>query len=1237
MDKLNELNLIEQPAIELFQSLDYTHQDCFHETFGEKGTLGRTTSSDVVLIPKLRESLIKLNPTLPAKAINQAIEELIRDRGILNPVTANREVYKLIRDGVKVHVNTLTPSLSQKERANEESVETVRVIDWNNPENNDFFLTSQFWVTGEMYKRRADLVGFVNGLPLVFIELKAVHKKLDDAFRDNITDYKDTIPQIFWYNAFIILSNGSESRIGTISADFEHFSEWKKINSEGEEGVVSLETIIKGICEKQKFLDILENFILYKDSGGSLIKIIAKNHQYLGVNSAIAAFQRFLTCTQTLNPALSKTLTPNPSPKGRGELPNYRGGFHFSGLVQKVRELRQKQTNAEQIVWELLRDRQFLGLKFRRQHQIGEYIADFYCHEKMIVVEIDGAVHEKEEVQKKDKKRDSYFQSLGLKVVRFPNEIVLNNPEKFLNDLSALIENLPSPPGESTEIIGHHPSTSGRRTEDEGAAAHRLGVFWHTQGSGKSFSMIFFSQKILRKFEGNYTFLIVTDRKELDEQIYKNFVSVGAVTEQEVHAETRDHLKQLLRENHRNIFTLIQKFGTEFREKFPKLSDRSDIIVITDEAHRSQYDTLAMNMRTALPNAAFIAFTGTPLIVGEELTRKTFGDYVSIYNFKQSIDDNATVPLYYENRIPEVQLKNEDFGEDLERIIEDAMLSPEQEEKFQQEFAREYHIITRDDRLEKISEDIVAHFVSRGFQGKAMVVSIDKPTAVKMYDKVQRYWKKYIEKLKTDVGAYCNTPVETQDFASLWEKIKFMEETDMAVVVSGEQNEIEKFRKLGLDIEKHRRRMVKEDLAGKFKDPANPFRIVFVCAMWMTGFDVPCLSTIYLDKPVKNHTLMQTIARANRVFGDKANGLIVDYVGVFRELQKALAIYGSGSGGGIKEGETPVKPKGELIKELEKAIEETECFCKEKGIDIQSIINSDKLEKIKLITDAVDAILVNDESKSRYLTLSSQVSKLFKAILPDPQANRFYEKCTVFTVIADKIKSISGEVDITDIVGKVEHLLDESIETEGYVIREPHEPHGNHIIDLSQIDFNVLRKKFLEGRKNTQIARIKAAIKSKLDSMVRFNRSRVDFLEKFRQLIEEYNSGAVNIELFFDRLLAFVKKLNAEEKRGIEENLTEEELALFDLLKKPDLSRKETKQVKLASKELLDKLKKEKLVLDWRRKQQARADVLLTIETILDAKLPRSYTPELYEQKCISVFQHIYDSYYGAGKSVYAA
>lgn len=1042
INQYTETNLIEQSAIELFKSLGYAHQDCYNETFGSNGSLGRETSTDVVLKPKLKEALIKLNASLPIEAIEQAIEALSRDRSILHPVTANREIYKFIKDGVKVQV---------KQADGTEADETVKVIDFNEPYNNDFFLASQFWITGEMYKRRADLVGFVNGLPLIFIELKAVHKKLENAFKDNLTDYKDTIPQIFWYNAFIILSNGSESKIGTISADLEHFSEWKKINSEGEEGAVSLETIIKGTCEKKKFLDLIENFILYKDAGGSPTKIIAKNHQYLGVNNAVDSFK---------------------------------------------------------------------GMK-----------------------------------------------------------------------------------------------------ENQG----RLGVFWHTQGSGKSFSMIFFSQKVLRKFEGNYTFLIVTDRKELDEQIYKNFAEVGAVTEQEVHAESGKHLEQLLKEDHRNIFTIIHKFG----DIDYMVSDRSDIIVITDEAHRTQYDTLAMNMRTALPKAAFIAFTGTPLIVGEELTRKTFGDYVSVYNFKQSIDDNATVPLYYENRIPEVQLKESEMKEGIEQILEEAMLSPEQEEKLQREFSREYHIITRDDRLEKIAEDIVKHFLNRGYQGKAMVVSIDKPTAVKMYEKVQKYWTVTINDLKKQL----KKAKEGRD--ELQKQIDSMKETDMAVVVSQEQNEIAKFKKLGLKIEKHRRRMVKEDLATKFKDPDNPFRIVFVCAMWMTGFDVPCLSTMYLDKPMKNHTLMQTIARANRVFRDKVNGLLVDYCGIFRNLQKALAIYGPGEGGDV---DSPVKPKAELIRELEAAIAEIERVCEENDADIRKIADSDRLMQIKYIGDATDALLVNDETKRRYLALASQVDKLFKAILPDPDAKKYADTCSVIRVIAERIKSIAGEdVDIGDVKKKIEDLLNETVEVIGY-IREDNAPYGKKKIDLSKIDFEALKKKFDKGKKkNTQVAMLEAVIRGKLEKLVRLNKLRVGLLEKFQKMIAEYNSGSMNIEKFFGELLEFVKKLDEEEQRSIKENLSEEELALFDLLKKPKLIKKETEQVKLASKKLLRVLNSEKLVLDWRRKQQTRAEVLFTIETVLDETLPESYTPEVYQEKCNVAYQHIYDSYYGDRKSVYDA
>ncbi|MDZ7829368.1 MAG: HsdR family type I site-specific deoxyribonuclease [Halofilum sp. (in: g-proteobacteria)] len=417
--------------------------------------------------------------------------------------------------------------------------------------------------------------------------------------------------------------------------------------------------------------------------------------------------------------------------------------------------------------------------------------------------------------------------------------------------------------------------------------AGQLGVFWHTQGSGKSLSMVFFTQKIHRTIPGNWTFVVVTDRQELDEQIYKTFSATGAVNEAEAHAESGAHLKQLLTEDHRYVFTLIHKFGTRNGETYPRLSDRQDIIVITDEAHRSQYDTLAMNMRTALPNAAFLGFTGTPLMAGEERTKEVFGDYISVYDFGQSIADGATVPLYYENRIPELQLINENLNADLTRLLEDAELDEEQEKKVERVFAREYHLITRDDRLEAIAEDLVQHFVGRGHQGKAMMVCIDKATAVRMYDKVQAHWNAYLARLQAELPS---APQEQNE--ALRHKIEVLEKTDMAVVVSQGQNEVKELADKGLDILPHRTRMVEEDLDDKFKDSDDPLRLVFVCAMWMTGFDVPSCSTIYLDKPMKNHTLMQTIARANRRYPGKEAGLIVDYVGVFRKLQEALAIYG---------------------------------------------------------------------------------------------------------------------------------------------------------------------------------------------------------------------------------------------------------------------------------------------------------------------------------------------------------
>lgn len=927
----------------------------------------------------------------------------------------------------------------------------IQVVDFDAPENNHFYLASQYWVAGDMYKRRADLIGFVNGLPMIFVELKASHKNLKNAFQDNLKDYKNTIPQLFWYNAFIILSNGIDSKIGTITSQWEHFNDWKKINNEGEKGIVSMETIIKGTCDKEIFLDLLENFTLFDDSRSQTAKIVARNHQYLGVNGSIESFKK-----------------------------------------------------------------------------------------------------------------------------------AKNNGGK-------------------------------------------IGVFWHTQGSGKSLSMVFFAQKILRKFEGNYTFLVVTDRRELDNQIYKQFQNVGAVTEKQVQAENGKHLKDLLQEDHRLIFTLIQKFRTDKGKAYPELSGRNDIIVMTDEAHRSQYEVFALNMRNALPKAQFIGFTGTPLIAGEsEKTKDVFGDYVSVYNFKQSIDDKATVPLYYENRIPELQLKNEDLEDDLERLIEEAELDETQEKKLEREFARQYHLITREDRLEKVAEDIVNHFFGRGDNGKAMVVSIDKTTNVKMYDKVKKYLAKYIETMEDKLKG-----AKDKEWDEIVTKLKEAKELDMAVVVSSEQNEIENFREKGLEIENHRRRMVNEDLEKKFKDSDDPFRLVFVCNMWLTGFDVPSLSTIYLDKPMRNHSLMQAIARANRVFENKNNGLIVDYVGVFRSLQKALAIYASDRTGDLSEEDAPIHSKEELVEQLEEALEEAKKFCSDLSISIDSILKAPELEKLKKIEDAVNSILATEEQKKHYLALTSTVSKLFRAILPDKHAGSYLPKVSVLKVIQARIQALQPPTSIEAVEKDIEKLLDESIETEGYNIRSLAK------VDLSEIDFKKLKEQFEKAQKNIINEALKTKINEKLKKMVKINPARINFFEKFQALLDEYNSGAMTTEAFFDKLVAFTKELSEEEKRHMEENLSEEELALFDILKKPDLTDKEIKQVKKTAKDLLEKLKWEKLVLDWKKTQQRRASVIITVRDTLNEELPLSYEAKVYGMKCDEAYSHIYDNYEGNGRSVY--
>jgi type I restriction enzyme R subunit len=1049
----SENQLVEQPALTLFAELGWQTVSALDEVLGLHGTLGRETKAESILVTRLRAVLERLNPSVPPEAISGAIDQLIRDRSVMSLPAANQEVYGFLKEGIEVSVQDAKTGGQEPKR--------VRVIDWENPAANDFLLVSQFSVTGALYTRRPDLVGFVNGLPLVVIELKKPGVPAQQAFDDNLTCYKSDIPQLFWFNGLMIASNGTESRVGSLTADWERFFEWKRIEREDESRRVSLEVMLWGTCEPSRLLDLLENFTLFSEHKAGLVKVIGQNHQFLGVNNAIAA-----------------SLAARKQSHGRG------------------------------------------------------------------------------------------------------------------------------------------------------------GVFWQTQGSGKSLAMVFFAQKILRKVPGNWTFVVVTDRVELDDQIAKTFKACGAVSETEseqCHAQNGAQLQQLLGENHRYVFTLIHKFQTP-----ELLCDRPDVIVLTDEAHRSQYDTLALNMRAALPRALFLAFTGTPLIAGEERTREVFGDYVSIYDFQQSVEDGATVPLFYENRTPELRLENPNLNEDIYHLIEAAELDEEQETRLERELGRQYQLITRDDRLEAVAKDIVQHFLGRGFQGKAMMISIDKATALRMHDKVRKCWQaermrveQELEKLTT-YGAKS----DPDRIRELRERRNVIQITDMAVIVSSGQNEIDQMKRLGLDIAPHRKRMNDESLDEKFKDPTDPLRLVFVCAMWLTGFDAPSCSTVYLDKPMRNHTLMQTIARANRVFPGKHSGLIVDYANVFASLEQALAIYAIGQSGAH-----PVRDKQQLVETLRQAITDAVAFCRQHGVSFEEVERTTvgSLERLTKIVDGVECLISPDPLRKDFLAQERWVRTLFQAVKPDPSVLDFSSRVSCLTTIAETIRERTGEgpADISAVITDLNKILDASVAADGFHI--PEGKKGRGVIDLTKIDFEALAKRFGKSKtKNIDFEQLKAAIRAHLDKLIRLNRTRADYLTKFEQLIESYNAGSRNIEDLFAELLALSRALNDEQQRHVRERLSEEELVVFDILTRPapGLSSEERAEVKKVARELLDKLK-QLLVINWRQKATARSQVKLAIEDVLDQGLPRAYSPDLYQQKCSAVFEHFYESYGDRGVSLY--
>lgn len=1064
----SEDELVEKEAMRLFQQLGWDTALAYNkETFGAGSQLGRLHRREVVLKRYFLEQLAAFNPGLPASVYQDAYTQLTTANVSKTLAEINFAKYQLLRDGIPVDYEDQRGRLVRNKK--------LRVFDFAEATNNHFLAVQQLWVEGKSKRaRRPDIICFVNGIPLIYIELKNPAVNVRKAYDDNYSDLKDVTPHLFYYNAVVILSNGRKSKIGSITSAYHHFHEWKRI-TEADTGTVDLDRIILGVCNKERLLDLFENFILYDDSLGDIIKLVARNHQFIGVNKAIANIK------------------------------------HKEQLFQK-------------------------GKISREERQ-------------------------------------------------------------------------------------------------------KLGVFWHTQGSGKSYSMVFFAQKLHRKMTGSYTFLVVTDRSELDSQIYGTFSGVRAVPQIKagkkaaLKASSGKHLRKLLGEEHRYLFTLIHKFN--FTEE---ITQRDNIIVISDEAHRTQGGTLAMNLRRALPNAAFIGFTGTPLFKDDELTKRIFGDYVSRYDFKRSVEDGATVPLYYANRGELLKLDNPTINADIRAALdaEAEDLDSDERQKIEQLFAREYPILTAKKRLDAIAKDMVWHFCNRGYQGKGMYIALDKLTAVRMYDLISHHWAQYVQQLTKAIskGKYGD-----QELLIKKRELEWIKATEICVVVSSEQNEIKRFAAHDLDIEPHRAKMNEQDLETRFKDENDPFRLVIVCAMWITGFDVPTLSTLYLDKPLKSHTLMQAIARANRISEGKNNGLIVDYIETYTSLLDALAIYGGGETGGNDEPPTeqPVRPQEELIAELEEALTATETFLREEvHFNLQELIDATGLEKLAVMERGMDAVYTNDETKRAFQILSRAVFRKYKALQPEKVLYQYKPRRDAINVIYQAIEDNVESADVTEIMRKIQQVVDDSIENR---VAEPRAADEN-LIDLSGLNFELLEKHFLKTkRKNSVVQSLKEKVEQQLQRMVDRNPLTINFYNRYQEIINDYNLGKdeVVIQETFRKLIELVNSYTAEQAETQREGLTDEQKAVFDILRLgKKLESKDKKLVKQLSVELLEELKKEKLQVEhWADKSTTAAAVFAHVNDVLFQKLPVSYELAEIESKTQGVYQHLRNQYYGGGLSIY--
>jgi type I restriction enzyme, R subunit len=1024
-------SVVEEAALSWFRELGFRTAPGLQSAPGESAE-ERSSFGDVILIGRLHDAITRLNLGIPSDPCEEALRKVMR-RDAPSLIGNNRAFHQMLRDGVTVEYPRDDGSIAG---------DHVRLIDFDNPDANDWLAVNQFTVIEGRNNRRPDIVVFVNGLPLGIIELK-IPEDTDKWFAaayNQIQTYKQEIPSLMHCNEVTVISDGLEARIGSLTANQEWFKVWRTIEGEFDapKTALELETLVRGVFEKRRFLDLIRNFIVFEDDPdtGAVHKLMAGYHQFHAVKAAV---------DETIR-ATGKDKTEEAE------------GTYWAGKM--------------------------------------------------------------------------------------------------------------------------HGGVEGDR---------RVGVIWHTQGSGKSLSMLFYAGCIIEEpAMENPTLVFLTDRNDLDDQLFGQFQRCHEILRQTpVQADSVEHLRKLLNVASGGVvFTTIQKFMPEEKGgKAPELSKRRNIIVIADEAHRSQYDLidgLARNLRDSLPNASFIGFTGTPIEKTDANTRAVFGDYISIYDIQRAVADKATVPIYYESRVAKLGLNQSELpkiDEEFEAITEGEELT--RKEKLKTKWAALEALVGNPKRIDLVAADLVQHYERRleAMEGKAMIVCMSRRICVEMYNA--------IIKLRPEWASGANDDDNSKSCVA-------------KIVMTGSAED-------GPDWQQHiRNREKRRALAGRFKDPKDPFKIVIVRDMWLTGFDAPSLSTMYVDKPMRGHGLMQAIARVNRVFRDKPGGLVVDYLGLADQLKQALAIYTQSGGKG--------DPSIDTAKAIAAMLEKHEIACgMMHGFDWSKWHDGTPAQKMALLPPAQEHILQQEKGKERFIHIVTELSQAFALCAGSDDALEIRDDIGFFQAVkAALAKKRSGSKSTEVLDHAVRQLVAKAIVPEGEII-DVFSAAG-----LKQPDISILSDQFLAEVRGLKHKNVAAELLIKLlgdEIKIRSKRNLVqsrEFSEMLKKTLNAYHNRAIATQEIIEELIQLAKQMSAANQRGVDLGLNDDEVAFYDALAANGsaVEAMGKDELKVIAAELVTQVRKS-VTIDWTLRESARAKIKVLVKRILRK---HGYPPDLEEE-----------------------